>query len=246
MKVLAFGCVHFPFERKEECDRLVQIATSEKPDVIVCLGDLLDTTGIGKHVPSAEHLHPMTAETTKAAAFLERLRKAATRNKKKSPRCVWMWGNHEDRIHKAMELNPFTRSAMLQLLTGGEYEKWEVVQYRKDEKGILEIGKVIFFHGIRCGKTGPETEAFEIAEILGGSYGGRLVVSAHTHRPHPPREVEVRGVPISLHIANVGTMADVEALGYTARMNTKHWKAAPLIIDIDDDGNWATTVRSKA
>lgn len=246
MKVLAFGCVHFPFERKDECDKLVQIARREKPDVIVCLGDLLDTTGIGKHVPSAEHLHPMSAETKKASAFLASLRKAATRPKKKSPRCVWMWGNHEDRIHKACELNPFTRDALLATTTGGEYEKWEVVQYRKDEEGFLQIGKVIFFHGIRCGKTGAETEAFEIAEILGGRYNGSLIVSAHTHHPHPPRQIEVRGVPISLHIANVGTMADSKALGYTARINTKHWKAMPLIIEIDDAGNWTTTVRSHA
>lgn len=90
-KLIAFGDIHFPQHDQEALEVLRKVLKLLKPDLAVCLGDLLDCKAFGTHAPDTEADTPYELEIGLANTFLDDVQKSAKR-------LVLVEGNHEHRI----------------------------------------------------------------------------------------------------------------------------------------------------
>ncbi len=92
--MLAFGDVHFPYQNARAVEIFCRVAERIKPDLIVCLGDLLDCGQFSVHPPT--HGMPQTDyhdDLRQAGALLDRLEAVCKR-------LVVVEGNHEYRLDR--------------------------------------------------------------------------------------------------------------------------------------------------
>ena len=92
--LLAFGDVHIPYQHDPAVEIVCRVAEKVKPDLIVCLGDLLDCGQFSTHPP----IHGVTEtdyhdDLQKANELLDRLQATCGR-------LVLVEGNHEHRIDR--------------------------------------------------------------------------------------------------------------------------------------------------
>ena len=93
-KLLAFGDVHFPHQEPTAVEILCKAAQRLKPDIIVCLGDLLDCGQFSTHPPTYGVEHTDYADDLRQAnALFDRLQKHCGR-------LVMVEGNHEYRLDR--------------------------------------------------------------------------------------------------------------------------------------------------
>src|SRR5512135_1425274 len=92
--MLAFGDVHVPHQNPKALEVFCRVAEHLRPDLIVCLGDLLDCGQFSSHpptygVPESDYHDDLVC----ANALLDRLQAA-------SDRLVMVEGNHEYRLDR--------------------------------------------------------------------------------------------------------------------------------------------------
>ena len=92
--MLAFGDVHIPHQNRRAVEIFCRVAERLKPDLVVCLGDLLDCGQFSAHplthgVPETDYVDDLA----EANALLDRLQKVCTR-------LVMVEGNHEYRLDR--------------------------------------------------------------------------------------------------------------------------------------------------
>ncbi len=92
--MLAFGDLHIPQHNRRAVEVFCRAAERIQPDLVVCLGDLLDCGQFSPHlptygVPETEYLDDLR----EAGALLDRLQKVCTR-------LVVVEGNHEHRLDR--------------------------------------------------------------------------------------------------------------------------------------------------
>ena len=78
--LLAFGCVHFPYQSAPAVEVLCRVAEYLRPDLTLCLGDLLDCSQFSQHPPTF-HMPESKYEDDliDANALLDRLQAASGR-----------------------------------------------------------------------------------------------------------------------------------------------------------------------
>lgn len=90
-KLIAFGDVHFPQHDQQALEVLRKVVRDTKPDIVVCLGDLLDCKAFATHPPDGEPDTPYDEELRMANELFDHIQKY-------SGRLVMVEGNHEHRI----------------------------------------------------------------------------------------------------------------------------------------------------
>ena len=155
-----------------------------------------------------------------------------------SCRLIWMNGNHDDNIFKRDPRRiPKALRDMIEIGRDSrwpEFSKWAQYPYAKNQRGQVQIGQVVFFHGFDAGQTSDELEALQFNNITGG-HSHRLFVRGHTHRPVPPTQCyRTRKVPLPYWYANVGTLGPLTP-DWASRMDTSAWGAACLIAETKTD-----------
>jgi predicted phosphodiesterase len=172
-------------------------------------GDLLEAAAASVH--AGEHDHTLADEFEHASNFLRSIREALP----KGCRLIWMNGNHDDNIFKRDPRRiPKALRDMIEI----------------NQRGQVQIGQVVFFHGFDAGQTSDELEALQFNNITGG-HSHRLFVRGHTHRPVPPTQCyRTRKVPLPYWYANVGTLGPLTP-EWASRMDTSAWGAACLIAE---------------
>ena len=133
-------------------------------------GDLLEAAAASVH--AGEHDHTLADEFEHANNFLRSIRKALP----KSCRLIWLNGNHDDNIFKRDPRRiPKALRDMIEIGRDSrwpEFSKWTQYPYAKNQRGQVQIGQVVFFHGFDAGQTSDELEALQFNNITGG----------HSHR----------------------------------------------------------------
>lgn len=237
-KVVAFSCVHAPFTRKDAWAWLLQIIRTEKPQVVVNLGDWLEADAASVHPD--EHEHSLIDEYRFAASQSEQIRKAAPKAK-----LVWLLGNHDDNLQikdarriprKVREAAHWNNSAW-----GEEFKRWKQISYEKSKYGCHHEGPITFYHGYDCGQNTDQREAIEFAGMTGWQ-PGRLFVRGHTHRPVRVSQCLLnQNTPLPWWYANVGTLGPLKPQ-YAKRRNTMRWGAGCLVATVDG-WKWTAEVR---
>lgn len=229
-KVVAFGCAHAPFTRRDAFAWLISVIRREKPTHVVNLGDWLEAAPASVHPD--EHGHTLEDEYRVAASQSSQIRKAA-------PRAVltWMLGNHDDnlQIKDARRIPKPLREALHwnnSRAFGDEFRLWKQVPYEKSKHGCFHLGPVTFLHGYDCGQNTDQREAIEFAGMTGWQ-PGRLFVRAHTHRPVKVTQCQLNNnTLLPWWFANVGTLGPLKPQ-YAKRRNTTRWGAGCLVAEVN-------------
>lgn len=204
----AFGCVHL--HRGKVWDRAMSLIREYKPDVLVCLGDVLDADGASRF--------PQEGRKKLSAEFRignELLRQAADAVPK--GQLVFMEGNHEFNVRDELRLAPEVRDLCDYRLHMPALDRWDWKPYDCCERGIFRLGQVAFAHGYRTGPRCNEKQALEFCRPFG------LGVFAHDHKPMEPRQIEVwAGIHAPYWAMNVGTLGPLRPK-YMTRKSTAGW-----------------------
>lgn len=90
-KLLVFGDVHFPQQDDKALEVLRKVVQDTKPDLVVCLGDVLDCKAFSTHSPDIEGDTPYHHELEQANRLFDFIQKY-------SKKLVMLEGNHEYRV----------------------------------------------------------------------------------------------------------------------------------------------------
>jgi len=223
--MLAFGDVHIPHQNPDALEVFCRVAERVRPDLLVCLGDLLDCTQFSSYpptygVPESDY----RADLEAAVALLDRLQACCGR-------LVMVEGNHEYRLDRWAAQTCEGRGAYsmlaprLQLSRGRTrftYVPYGAASARYPHYAVNS--RIIAVHGWSHARNATK-QHLQISQ-------GRSVIHGHTHRADasivqniwsPGRIVEARSAgclcrPIPLY----GTGRPVEwvnafILGYLGR-----------------------------
>jgi predicted phosphodiesterase len=173
--LLAFGDVHFPHQNPRALEVFCRAAERIGPDLMVCLGDLLDCGHFSTHpptfgVPESNYVDDLR----QANAFLDRLQKV-------SGRLVMVEGNHEYRLDRWAALTTQGRGTYsmlaprLQLSQGRR--NFTYVPYGSASGAYPHYAinaRIIAVHGWSCARHATK-QHLDISQ-------GKSVIHGHTHR----------------------------------------------------------------
>lgn len=223
-KFLAYGDIHTIDHDEGYCAWLLEQLAAHQPDVVVCLGDVINAkafsayknigvVGIKEEAEYADkHLHDVFRFSRKA-------------------RHIFMVGNHEERMERAayefLDLQPETYMK--------ELANWEKYDYVYHPSGTFRLGQVTFYHGFETSDLGRTREAVD----LGVEYG--LCVSGHTHRIKQVHEIDKGGVLLRRWIANPGCGLDFasQKLDYMKKKNDRTWGQGIVVGECDEKVRYA-------
>jgi len=173
--MLAFGDVHIPHENGRAVEIFCRVAEHVRPDIIVCLGDLLDCGQFSAHppthgVPETDYVDDLAA----ANALLDRLQKVCSR-------LVMVEGNHEYRLDRWAAATAEGRGAYSMLaprmqLTRGRkhctYVRYGAAGGRYPHHQVNS--RIIAVHGWSYARHATK-QHLQISQ-------GKSVIHGHTHR----------------------------------------------------------------
>ena len=216
LRFVAWSCPHNPLTHRRAFEELLAEIERFRPDVLVCLGDLLDADAASRFPTEGDW--DLADEYAAAGRHLRAARLAAGED----PRCVWLHGNHDQNILEPCRLpkrlrslcdwhasdNPLSR----ELAEGG----WREIRYGHSRR--FRLGQVVFQHGAEHGVNAGRN----LAQLYAPENG--LLVWGHTHRPTPVTEAFLTNkISLRRWHANAGCLVDWRRLPYAARMNTSTW-----------------------
>lgn len=163
-------------------DYLSQLIIDLQPDVVINLGDQFDMSSLSGYDKGKRSFvgRSYKNDLNSGLEFSERLWEPVRARKKRLPYRIYIEGNHEHRIEKALDLNP-------ELVGTIDFEDYdldryydEVVRYEGSTPGIIEVDGVNYSHYFISGVLGRpisgEHPAYSLSTKLGGS-----VTAGHLH-----------------------------------------------------------------
>lgn len=211
---IVFGCMHIPFQDGEKVAQMVEVIKREKPDHVICTGDVLDADGASRF-PS-EFKHDLLDEYEMVDVAMNALRQAAPEAEH-----VWISGNHEDNISRLGRIPKGVRRMCQPTDWVKEWNAWKHVPYINEKQYAYRVGQVTVLHGFKFGGNSDRDESVE----FGVDWG--LTVRSHTHRLMPVTRSRISlSLPLDRWHANVGTLCDIEFFKgkhYAKRTHTREW-----------------------
>lgn len=208
-----------PLHDRRACDLVVQVAQRLQPDTIVLLGDMMDLAEWSTRYPRPAELRDTTQPTlAETHAWLASIRQACP-----GARIVYLEGNHEQRIQRAL-VEASSPAAGLTAVGDSEPVLSVARLLALDDLGIEYVGPygsdqylhdaVRITHGDKVRSGGGATAQAVIKEATHSTWYGHVhrveVVHRTLHGPDGPR---------TIHAASPGCLCriDGEVPGVTAR-----------------------------
>lgn len=175
-------CHAHPSYSNVRADWLARLIIDVSPNVVVNIGDSADMESLCSYDKGKRAFHGRSYAKDVAAhlEFQDRLWGPVRRRKKKLPRTVYLEGNHEHRIEKALDLSPELQGTIgLKDLDLDRYYD-EVVRYKGQTPGIIQIDQVNYAHYFVSGIMGRPVSGKHPAFSL-VSTGGSSCTAGHSH-----------------------------------------------------------------
>jgi len=153
-----------------------------RPDIVVNLGDSADLNSLSSYDKGKRSFVGRTyrADINHHLEFQSRMWDPVRARKKKLPRRVVLFGNHENRIERVLDLSPELAGTVG--LSDLDYDQYydDVVHYDGGTPGIIEINGILFSHFFSSGSYG---------RAIGGDSAGHMLltklrsscVAGHSH-----------------------------------------------------------------
>jgi len=170
-----------PGFKNDRADLLSRLIADIQPDVVVNMGDQWDFPSLSSYDKGQRSFFGRTyrADVDSGNDFSDRIFSPLKRRKKKLPRFVFLEGNHEHRIERALDLSPeLTNTVSFNDLDLRYYS--DIVRYNGKTPGQIEIDGIQYAHYFLAGISGRPLSG----EHHGYTLISKLLTSAtasHTH-----------------------------------------------------------------
>lgn len=171
-----------PSYHNDRADLLARLIIDIKPDVVINLGDQFDMPSLSGYDKGKRSFvgRSYKLDIDSGLEFSERLWEPVRATKKKLPYRIYLEGNHEHRIEKALDLNPELDGTIG--FADYDLDRYydEVVRYEGSTPGIVNVDGINYAHYFISGVMGRpisgEHPAYSLVAKLGDS-----VTAGHLH-----------------------------------------------------------------
>ena len=171
-----------PSFNNNRADYLAKLIIDLKPDVVINLGDQFDMASLSGYDKGKRSFvgRSYKLDIDAGLEFSERLWEPVRATKKKLPYRIYLEGNHEHRIEKALDLNPELDGTIG--FKDYDLDRYydEVVRYEGSTPGIVNVDGVNYAHYFISGVMGRPISgghpAYSLVSKLGDS-----VTAGHLH-----------------------------------------------------------------
>jgi hypothetical protein len=166
----------------DRADWLSKLVIDLKPDIFVNLGDQFDMPSLSSYDKGKRSFHGKSYKKDIEAGleFHDRLWGPVRATKKKMPHRIFLEGNHEARIERALDLSPELQGTIgFQDYALDDYYH-EVVRYNGQLPGITKIEGILFAHFFPTGVSGRPVGGISPARML-GMKNKTSCVAGHIH-----------------------------------------------------------------
>lgn len=219
-KILVISDQHAtPEHNNDRADYLAQLIIESKPDVVVNLGDAADMASLCSYDKGKRSFHGRNyrSDIDSHLEFQERLWGPVRSRKKRLPSRIFLEGNHEHRIEKALDLSPELDGAISfsHLKLEDEYD--HIVRYNGSSPGKVTIDDITFAHYFVSGVMGRAISGEHPAtSLLNKQF--KSCVAGHLHLADFAIRTDANGVKICGLLAGVYQDYDPPYAGDAARL----------------------------
>ena len=172
--IIPDGHAHPDFSNRR-ADYVARLILDIKPDVVVSLGDDFDFSSLSSYDKGKRSFvgKSYKADLEAGLEYHDRLWGPVKKAKKKLPHRIFLEGNHEHRIEKALDLSPEMVGTID--FKDLDLDHWydEVVRYDGSTPGHVEVDGITYAHYFISGVLGRpvsgEHPAYSLAAKLGSS-----------------------------------------------------------------------------
>lgn len=142
-----------------------------RPDVVISIGDSADLPSLASYDKGTRAAVGRTykADINAHLDFQERLWSPVRRLKKKMPRRIFLEGNHEHRIEKALDASPELDGTISFRDLDLDSYYTDVIRYEGNTPGIVEVDGVYYAHYFTSGNMGRAVSGKNAAASLIGT-----------------------------------------------------------------------------
>lgn len=172
-----------PGVSNERAEWLGRLINDVKPDTVVVLGDTADMPSLCSYDKGTRSFQGRSYAQDIAAHgdFQERLWDTVRRSKRKLPRRVTLIGNHEQRIARAIDLQPELEGTIS--YRDLALERWydDIVDYVGSTPGTIDVDGITYAHYLISGVSGrPISSEHQAHTILQKQFKSSTVGHLHT------------------------------------------------------------------
>ncbi len=163
---------HFQHNNKR-AEWLGNLINDVKPDTVIHMGDSADMPSLSSYDRGTKGFQGRTyrADIDSHLDFNDRLWGVVRSSKRKLPKRIFLEGNHEHRIKKAINIQPELEGAIA--FKDLELDRYydEVIEYNGRSPGVIEVDGINYAH-------------FFISGVLGKAIGGLHAANAILSKGH--------------------------------------------------------------
>lgn len=153
-------CHAHPDHHNDRADCLGKFIKDTKPDVVINLGDTYDMPSLYRKTRGKVHKGEYQRDINSGLDFLDRMWYPMRKTKRKMPHRVFLEGNHENRLRKALDKNPQFEGDT----HGISYSDYQLDHYHNE---------VVLYEGDNPGQY--SLEGFSFAHYFPSNTGGRAI-----------------------------------------------------------------------
>lgn len=153
-----------------------------KPDVIINGGDLFDLSSLSSYDKGKRSFHGKSYKNDVEAGldFHEKMWEPVLRQKKRRPESIFLIGNHEQRVDRALDMSPELEGTIGYRDFNLEHYYDIVVDYDGQLPGIIEHSGILFAHFFPTGVSGRPIAGENPAKMLMNK-NSCSSIAFHTH-----------------------------------------------------------------
>lgn len=235
-----------PDHGNERADWLAQFIIDLKPDVLVNLGDAADLASLSSYDKGKRSFvgKSYARDLDSHLDFQERMWLPVKKTKKRLPYSVFLEGNHEHRIERALDASPELQGTIG--FSDFQFDEYydEVVRYDGGTPGIIKLGGIHFAHYFVSGDMGRpisgEHHAYSlIAKKLCSS------VQGHSHKTDYCIRPRQDGTRVQALVC--GVYQDYKS-DWAGKINDLWWRGLIVLRNVEGgsfDPEWISIERLK-
>jgi hypothetical protein len=224
-----------PGSSNVRAEYLSNLITDIRPDVVVVMGDTADMPSLSSYDKGTKaFVGKSYAKDIEAHAdFQDRMWSRVKKSKKKLPRRVTLIGNHEQRISRAVNLQPELEGTIT--YKDLELEHWynDIVYYVGATPGSITIDGICFAHFIVSGNSGrPISGQHHAYSLLAKQFTSCVVGHSHT------LDYSVRTRADGRKIHGLVSGCFVDGVPSYAGLGGEHWWRGVCLLRDANEGNY--------
>lgn len=224
-----------PEFNNDRADLLAKLVIDVRPDVVINLGDQFDMASLSGYDKGKRSFvgRSYANDINSGLEFSDRLWSPVRATKKRLPYRVFLEGNHEHRIEKALDLSPEMEGTIGFKDFDLDHYYDEIVRYDGSTPGIFSIDGIAYSHYFISGVMGRpisgEHPAYSLLAKLGSS-----CTAGHLHTTDYCVRTNVHGV--KQHGLVAGCFFDYNS-SWAGNANGLYWRGVIIKRNVDN-GNY--------